>query len=112
MAREQDQRRGTARQRGYGSAWDKRRAAFLLAHPWCEDCGEPSTDADHTPSRRELVASGVVDPDDDRFLHARCHRCHSRKTAARDGGFGRAVARHGTPGPIELPKGVRTGPTP
>ncbi|MEX6508926.1 HNH endonuclease signature motif containing protein [Jiella sp. M17.18] len=30
--------RPTARQRGYDSKWDRARAAFLTAHPWCRRC--------------------------------------------------------------------------
>jgi 5-methylcytosine-specific restriction enzyme A len=81
--------RTSASDRGYGRTWRKRRANFLDRHPLCEDCGEPSTDADHVPSRRELVARGEVDPDADEFLHARCHRHHSSKTARHDKRWGR-----------------------
>ncbi|WP_338034702.1 HNH endonuclease signature motif containing protein [Jiella avicenniae] len=30
--------RPTARQRGYDSKWERARAAFLAAHPWCRRC--------------------------------------------------------------------------
>ena len=35
---EAEQRRGTARQRGYGVRWDRVSAAFKLAHPLCLGC--------------------------------------------------------------------------
>jgi 5-methylcytosine-specific restriction protein A len=67
------------------------RDPFIAAHRTCIDCGAPSTDADHAPtSRRDLLAQGVDDPDDWQYLQPRCHPCHSRKTAAVDGGWGHA----------------------
>ncbi|HXG36536.1 MAG TPA: HNH endonuclease signature motif containing protein [Dehalococcoidia bacterium] len=74
--------RASSAQRGYGAEWRRLRAAFLAAHPLCCDCGEPATDVDHETPRS---AGGT---DDWRNLRSRCHRCHSKKTAARDGGFG------------------------
>jgi len=103
-----DSRRGSARARGYDAAWERRRARFLADHPVCEDCGAPATDADHDPARRVLIAAGVADPDDERFLHARCHRCHSVKTVRVDGGFGH-VPREDA-GPHETPNRAHTGP--
>ena len=78
--------RPTAAMRGYGSHWQKQRKAFLLAHPYCEDCGSAATIADHEPSRRELVRQGVADPDADQYLHPRCQTCHNRKTNKLEGG--------------------------
>jgi 5-methylcytosine-specific restriction protein A len=78
--------RPSAARRGYGDHWRKVRAAFLLAHPTCEDCSRIATIADHVPNRRELVRMGVPDPDVDEYLHARCKICHDRKTATLDGG--------------------------
>ncbi|WP_323034117.1 HNH endonuclease [Pararhodobacter sp.] len=37
--REYDARRGSARSRGYTSAWDKAARAYLAAHPLCAYCG-------------------------------------------------------------------------
>jgi len=85
--------RPTAASRGYGARWQRIRAAFLAAHPYCEDCGAPATDVDHVPSRRILVARGVPDPDADEYLHSRCHAHHSKKTATDDGGWGRGVEK-------------------
>lgn len=72
--------RPSASRRGYDATWRAKRKAFLAQHPYCEDCGAPSTDADHIPDRVDLVAQGVEDPDDNKYLHARCHSCHSKKT--------------------------------
>ena len=89
LQREQDARRGSARQRGYTGAWEKARAAYLRAHPLCAECALQGV----------LAAASVVD-------HVRPHRgdralfwdsgnwqplckpCHDRKTALEDGGFG------------------------
>lgn len=81
--------RPTAARRGYGAAWQKRRAAFLATHPYCEDCGAKATDVDHIPSRRVLVERGEIDPDAEKYLHPKCHSCHSKKTTTVDGGWGR-----------------------
>lgn len=47
-----DQRRGSARQRGYDSRWDKARLAYLASHPLCVMCSvqrrlTPATVVDH-----------------------------------------------------------------
>lgn len=86
--REVDGRRPSARARGYDSRWERRRRSFLRRHPRCEDCGGQATVADHVPTREELVARGVADPDADEWLHPKCASHHSQKTAAVDGGFG------------------------
>lgn len=38
--REHDQRRGSARQRGYTSRWEKARLVFLRANPLCAMCDQ------------------------------------------------------------------------
>lgn len=81
--REAEQRRGTARQRGYGTQHERRfRPGVLAKHPTCVLCGRaPSTQADHYPlSRRELVERGL-DPNDPQNGRGLCARCHSRETA-------------------------------
>lgn len=89
---EAEQRRGTARQRGYGRRHETRfRPGVLTRDPAClctdedhghgQPCGQPSVHADHYPlSRRELVAAGL-DPDDPRHGRGLCGPCHSRETA-------------------------------
>jgi 5-methylcytosine-specific restriction protein A len=76
------QLRGSAASRGYGTAWAKRRRAYLIRHPICTLCPRQATVADHYPeSRRELVAAGVPDPDADHRLRALCAPCHASETA-------------------------------
>jgi 5-methylcytosine-specific restriction enzyme A len=81
---EADRARPAARQRGYDSRWDKARRTFLRANPWCACCGNRATHVDH------IVAHGG----DQRLFWNKdnwqplCQACHSRKTAATDGGFG------------------------
>ncbi|MDO5531413.1 HNH endonuclease [Sutterella sp.] len=82
-------KRGSSTARGYGSHWQRLRAAFLREHPLCEICKEagrltPATDVDHIIPHRGDQAL-LWDRDN---LQALCHECHSRKTAREDGGFG------------------------
>jgi 5-methylcytosine-specific restriction protein A len=99
--REAEQRRGTARQRGYGRRHETRfRPAVLARDPRCvctdtehehgQPCGATSVHADHWPlSRRELVARGL-DPDDPRRGRGLCGPCHSSSTAREQpGGWNR-----------------------
>lgn len=44
--------RPSARERGYGSAWQKARAGFLAKHPHCARCGAPATVIHHTTPHR------------------------------------------------------------
>lgn len=95
--REAEQKRGSARQRGYGREHTTRfRPAVLARDPHCvcvdtshghhNPCGQPSVHADHWPtSRRDLEAAGE-DPNDPRHGRGLCHSCHSRSTAAEQPG--------------------------
>lgn len=90
--REAEQRRGTARQRGYGHRHETRfRPGVLAKDPTCvcteeahghgTPCGQRSVHADHWPlSRRELAEQGA-DPDDPRHGRGLCGPCHSSETA-------------------------------
>lgn len=52
-----DAKRPSARQRGYGKAWEAARAGYLAAHPTCQrdGCGAPATVVDHiTPHRGDM----------------------------------------------------------
>lgn len=50
-----DEKRPTARERGYNGKWQKERAAYLAVHPTCVMCGQPSKVVDHiTPHRGDL----------------------------------------------------------
>jgi len=84
-----DAKRPSASDRGYDSRWARNRAEFLRWFSICVDCGSPASVADHAPiSRAELVRRGCPDPDAFGFLRPRCERCHNRRTAREDGGFG------------------------
>jgi 5-methylcytosine-specific restriction protein A len=89
--RQVDRERGTARERGYSTAWQKARGAFLQEHPLCEE---------HL-RRGETAAANVVDHiqphrgDQTLFWdrgnwQAICKSCHDKKTVSTDGGFGHA----------------------
>ncbi|OVE49439.1 hypothetical protein CBW21_06035 [Chromobacterium violaceum] len=104
--RESDRRRGSRVERGYTNAWSRAARAYRAKHPFCAECQRQDgrlIAADHvdhiTPPRyREAMESG----DPERIADAKrlfwdssnwqplCRRCHSRKTAAEDGGFGNA----------------------
>jgi 5-methylcytosine-specific restriction protein A len=82
--RRHDRIRESTTERGYGTAWRRRRARYLRAHPTCSLCPAPATVPDHWPiSRRELVAQGVADPDADQHLRPLCTHCHNRETGRR-----------------------------
>lgn len=94
-----EQKRGSARQRGYDRQHQQRfRTGVLGKNPLCvcEDqahghgpqCLAPSTVADHHPlSRRELVAAGL-DPNDPAHGRGLCKRCHDKHTStAQPGGW-------------------------
>lgn len=47
-----DKTRPNSSQRGYSSAWEKARKAFLARHPYCARCGALANVVDHmTPHR-------------------------------------------------------------
>ena len=81
-ARRTDERRGSARERGYTTAWDKARAAFLRQHPICEECARqgrltPATVVDHIVPHRGN-RQRFWDRDN---WQALCSACHAAKTA-------------------------------
>ena len=68
------------------SPWRRARARVLATFPRCQvpGCTLPATQVDHI---RSLASGGAaLDPAN---LSAMCQSCHSRKTAAVDGSFGR-----------------------
>ena len=83
---------GNRRARGVSNSWAhlydaaryrKRRKIFLQNHPFCS-CGALAEELDHiVPHKgdRKLFF-------DESNWQALCKSCHSRKTAAEDGGFG------------------------
>jgi 5-methylcytosine-specific restriction protein A len=83
---EQDRERGSARQRGYDSRWEKARLAFLAEHPLCVTCEakgiiEPATVVDHVIPHRGNVDL-FWDPGN---WQALCVACHNAKTKAEGG---------------------------
>lgn len=75
-------KRLTPRERGYGPEHRRWARQVLAASPICP-CGAPATDADHIVAVR--VGGDPLDLGNGIGL---CRSCHSRKTAAMDGGFG------------------------
>ncbi|KAA1015961.1 HNH endonuclease [Paraburkholderia panacisoli] len=89
-----DEQRDSSAERGYGAAWRRARAAFLRLHPVCE-CDEcraqhrllPASVVDHrVPHRGDMRVFW-----DQSNWQALAKRCHDRKTATHDGGFGNAL---------------------
>lgn len=86
-----EQRRGTARQRGYDRRHERTfREQVLTRDPLCvctdtshghgPQCLAPSVHADHHPTPlRDLVALGLP-PYHPRYGRGLCHSCHSRTT--------------------------------
>jgi 5-methylcytosine-specific restriction protein A len=104
--RDQDDRRGTAFERGYDSKWQRARARFLREHPLCQcvDCAKlvvplPASVVDHKIPHRLKEAKDSGDAERIRRAlelfwnrsnwQALAKPCHDRKTAREDGGFGR-----------------------
>lgn len=76
--------------RGYGRDWQRCRLAKLADDTFCEHCLSrglyvAATEVDHI---RPLASGGEHYEREN--LQSLCKPCHSRKTAAEDGGFGRA----------------------
>jgi 5-methylcytosine-specific restriction protein A len=64
--------------------WRSARKAYLRKHPFCVRCGQPGTHVDH-------VVPIAVAPQlawTSSNWQALCLRCHARKTASQDGGYG------------------------
>lgn len=86
--------RPSAASRGYGREWRRIRLLQLGEQPFCEDCRDAgrvtaATEVDHVIP---LARGGTHARDNRRSL---CKPCHSRKTAERDGGLGRAKQQPG-----------------
>lgn len=91
-----DKYRGNAHQRGYNKQWQKARASFLDAHPFCAECLKNGR---HTPAT--VVDHIIPHKGDKRLFWDRnnwqplCASCHNKKTVLYDGGFGRPAAQGG-----------------
>jgi 5-methylcytosine-specific restriction protein A len=83
--REKDARRDTPAERGYDDTWRKvRLMALKRDHYICQRCGVGgANEVDHiVPISRGGDRLRLDN------LQTLCHRCHSKKTATEDGGFG------------------------
>jgi 5-methylcytosine-specific restriction protein A len=89
-----DKSRGSSAKRGYDYRWRKYRLWHLKHHPLCVHClaeGRyvPATVVDHIiPHKGDEIL--FWDPKNHQSL---CAKCHNRKTASEDGGFGNKVKR-------------------
>jgi len=85
---EREFKRDPAVQRLYDRRWQRRRAAHLAAHPWCERCLRggmyvPATDVHHVlPHRGDPIVFMTSE------LESLCHSCHSKMTANEVNGRG------------------------
>ncbi len=83
VANERDKYRGSARQRGYDSTWEKLRKIVLRENPLCHDCLEkerqeitPSTEVHHIKKVREYPELRLVKSN----LMGLCPSCHKSRT--------------------------------
>ncbi len=72
-----DQQRGSARERGYNRAWEKRRKAWLELEPFCRLCGAPGKEVDHVIPHRG--ARWLFDLKGN--LQTLCKADHTKKTS-------------------------------
>lgn len=92
-ARQKDAARGTARERGYTTAWDAYSRNRLARQPWCvgypRGTHKPFTVladvTDHIISARKRPDLFMA-PSNHQSL---CHDCNKRKAIAEEGGLGR-----------------------
>lgn len=86
------EQRGTARERGYTTQWDKARNGFLAKHPLCVECLKHGRTTAFTVDRNGRAWPNEVDHivphkgDQELFWEPEnwqtlCKRCHSSKTA-------------------------------
>ncbi len=83
--------RPSSYKRGYGGAgWRQTREKHLASHPQCVQCGSEGEEG--LPNNVDhVVPKSMGGLDVGINLQTLCHRCHSRKTAAVDGGFGNKI---------------------
>lgn len=76
------------RHRLYGRSWQKRRIAWLAAHPWCEDCLVQERYTLATDVHHVIRHEGNKHIFDTSPLMSLCHSCHSKRTLdeLREGG--------------------------
>jgi len=85
-----DNYRPNAYQRGYTRAWRKYRQAFLIRSPLCIYCLDKGLIREATVVDHIIPHLGDMKLFWDESNHqSLCKRCHDKKTATKDGGFGR-----------------------
>ena len=95
-ARQLDQQRGTAHERGYGYRWQQAREGYLRSHPLCvahERKGQvvPATVVDHIiPHRGDMSLFWERSN-----WQPLCKPCHDFKTATEDSTFARRTTHKG-----------------
>lgn len=93
-----DATRPTARERGYGRAWERASKDYLREHPLCEPClaqdiTEQADCVDHKiPHRGDMVLFWKRSN-----WQSMSKTCHDRKTATEDSSFARRGARRSGP---------------
>ena len=87
-------RLGSASERGYTSRWRRVAKSFLQKHPLCAECERKGV------IRMATCVDHIVPHHGDSALfwdssnwQPLCQECHSRKTAAEDGGFGNRIRK-------------------
>lgn len=84
--RQQDERRGSRRERGYTYQWEQYRLAYLRDHPLCVACEKEGR---YTPAKIVDHIIPISGGDDVLFWPASnhqglCQTCHNRKTTTQD----------------------------
>lgn len=75
-------RRGSARQRGYTTGWDKLSLRARFLQPWCQDCGATEIlTCDHKPSAWKRKAEGKAIRLED--VSVVCGPCNTRRGSSR-----------------------------
>ncbi len=94
LSRQYDKDRESAAKCGYDKRWQRYRLTYLQEHPLCEceECKKlgrslPATVIDHKIAHK---GDPVLfwDPNNHQAM---AKRCHDKKTAREDGGFGNAI---------------------
>lgn len=96
--REHDAKRGSARERGYNTRWEKARKAYLMRHPLCVMCEKdgritPARVVDHIIPHRGDTALFW----DTSNLMSLCAHCHNSAKQREERGRFQAVGEDGWP---------------
>lgn len=86
---QQDERRGTAHERGYTYRWAQYSTLYRKKHPLCVMCEREGKIVGSQHVDHIIAVRGAKDPMfwKEENHQALCQSCHSRKTIAEDGGF-------------------------